>query len=72
MCQDGLHGLDGLRPSYLFLQNHGFKLLYHLPFLHHLTDEAWLYELAVVGNGVVESQRVDGRNLRLITDGHPG
>ena len=72
MLQDGLHRLDGLRLGNLLLEHHRLKLLDHLSVLHQPFHESGLHHLAIVGNGIVEGHGIDGRNLRLIADTHPG
>ena len=72
MLQNGLHGLDGLWFGNALLQNHGLVFLNHLSILHQLFHETGLHHLTVIGNGVIEGHRIDGGNLRLVADTHPG
>ena len=72
MLQDSLHQLDGLWLGNLLFQYHGFELLDDLSVLHQLLHETRLHHLAVVGNGIVEGHGIDGRDLCLIADTHPG
>ena len=72
MRQQGLHHLDSLGLGYAFLQHNGRILLDGLSVLHHLGDESRLHHLAVVGYGIVEGQRIDGRYLCLVAYRHPG
>ena len=67
-----MHRLDGLWLGDAFLQHYGLKLLDDLTVLHDLLYKTWLHHPSIVGNGIVEGYSVNWRNLRLITNAHPG
>ena len=71
MFQDGLHGLDGRLFGNLFPHHFRWKLHDGLPVFDHPLHEARAHHLAVVGDGVIESQCRDGWYLRFVAYAHP-
>ena len=72
VLQNGLHRLDGLRSGNLLFQYHGLVFLDYLTVLYELFHETRLHHLTIVGNGIIESHRIDRCNLCLVADTHPG
>ena len=71
MFEYRLHLFQGLLFTYFILDDFRLELLYHLAVFHHLLHKSRTHHFAVVGDGVIERDGRDGRNLGLVANAHP-
>ena len=72
MLQDSLYGLKSLGLGNTLLDDLRFEFRDGFAVFHHFLDKARTHHLTVVSNGIIERYRIDGRDLSLIADRHPG
>ena len=72
VAQDGTYLLQSAIRTDLLIDNLNREFFHCIAVLHSLSNEAGTNHLSVVSDGVVEGQDVDGRQLHLVADAHPG